>query len=340
MAPSRVRRRFSRLLKLLSDRVSRRRIVKTVNKLRWGPSLLVTGRVLAHPWEYYVRRRAVRRVMTASPSLTVSRAAGFTTFAASDCNEAAAVLDLCRTIYEERRHHVVRPSDTRAKKKKAGHFIELLTDADLIRYPQLIDFCLSPDVVAAVSGYLGTLPILRRVALLLSLPASTDEDSRLFHLDPEDTRQIKIFVNASDVQQGQGPLTFLPADVSSTVINHIRREERLGGKRSLRYRRWMDDEVLTHCTRADLIEHAGPAGAGVLVDTSRYLHFGSRLKPGTYRLVFMAQYLRYHFAFATDANRVEAAGVGRDPLRSRILVDRPGPTPFTAADALRHPRLT
>ena len=34
----------------------------------------------------------------------------------------------------------------------------------------------------------------------------------------------------------------------------------------------------------------GPAGSGVLVDTSRCLHCGSRVKPGTYRLCLYIQY--------------------------------------------------
>lgn len=330
------RKQFSRLSKLFSEQLSSRRFVKTVNSRQWGPSLLVTGRVLAHPWEYYVRRRALRRVMTASPPLTVDDAAGFSTFTASRFKEASVVRDLCEQIYEERRDRVVQPSGSATKMKKADYLVELLADDDLLRYPQLVDFCLSPFVVEAVSRYLGTLPVLRRVGLLLSLPAPTDADSRLFHLDPEDTRQVKVFINVGDVQKSQGPFTFLPADRSATVLEDIRQGDRQAGKPGLRYRRWTDEEVLARCKPEDFIQLAGPAGTGVFVDTSRCLHFGSRLEPGTYRLVFMAQYLRYHFAFPTDANRVEAARTGRDPLRSRMLVHRPGPTPFGASIASRH----
>jgi len=311
--------------------MSRRRLAKSLNKRHGGPELLVAGRVLAHPWEYYTRRRAARRLMTTRPALTIDPAAGFNKFEASAVPEAAAVIDLCHTVYEQRRDRIVTPSETRTKTRKADHFVELLTDEDLVQYPQLVDFCLSPSVLDAVSRYLGTLPVLHRVGLLLSLPSPTHEDSRLFHLDPEDTRQIKVFINLVEVRDAHGPLNFLPGNVSSTVTQAIRREERAVRKPSLRYRRWMDHEVLAYCQESDVIRVAGPAGTGVMVDTSRCLHFGSRMAPETRRLVFMAQFLRYHFAFATDANRVEAAKAGRDPLRSRVLVERPSPMPFGAS---------
>ena len=306
-------------------------MVKALNKRHGGPELLVAGRVLAHPWEYYTRRRAARRLMTACPAFTINPAAGFNKFEASAVPEAAVVIDLCRTIYEQRRDRVVTPPEMHAKPKKADHFVELLTDEDLVQYPQLVDFCLSPSVLEAVSRYLGTLPVLHRVGLLLSLPSPTHEDSRLFHLDPEDTRQIKVFINLLEVQDANGPLTFLPGNVSSIVTQGIRREERAVGKPSLRYRRWMDHEVLSHCQESDVVSVAGPAGTGVMLDTSRCLHFGSRVAPETHRLMFMAQFLRYHFAFATDGNRVEATRAGRDPLRSRVLMERPSTMPFAAS---------
>ena len=96
------------------------------------------------------------------------------------------------------------PPPTTTKHK--GYLIELLNDEDLLRYPQLVDFCLSRPVVEAVARYLGTLPILRRVGLWLSFPAPSDGSSRLFHLDPEDLTQVRMFVNIIDISTSQGPL--------------------------------------------------------------------------------------------------------------------------------------
>jgi hypothetical protein len=60
------------------------------------------------------------------------------------------------------------------------------------------------------------------------------------------------------------------------------------------------------------------------VDTSRCVHQGSRMEPGTFHLVFQAQFLRYHFPFATATNRFDRARVGNDAVISRLLAPRPG----------------
>jgi hypothetical protein len=44
-------------------------------------------------------------------------------------------------------------------------------------------------------------------------------------------------------------------------------------------------------------------------------------------LVFYAQYLRYHFAYPTDRNRIEASWTANDSLEARLLSPRPGRTP-------------
>ena len=56
-----------------------------------------------------------------------------------------------------------------------------------------------------MSRYLGTLPVLRRVGLWLSLSAPVKGASRLFHLDPEDVTQVRMFVNVIEVSKPQGP---------------------------------------------------------------------------------------------------------------------------------------
>jgi hypothetical protein len=51
------------------------------------------------------------------------------------------------------------------------------------------------------------------------------------------------------------------------------------------------------------------------------------------RLVFYAQYLRYHFAYPTDRNRIEPPQEADDPLVARLLAPRPGRMPYTGATA-------
>ena len=282
----------------------------------------IDANIARHPWEYYVRRKAAKALAAQPAGFTIGRAAGFARFDESDFGEVPAIVRLCRQIYDEKRHAVKPPASSSTRHK--GYLIELLTDDDLVRYPQLVDFCLSRGVTEAVTRYLGTLPVLRRVGLWLSFAAPMDGASRLFHLDPEDFTQVRMFLNVIDIRREQGPLTFLPADVSDTALARLWRDDRKNRARKSELRRWTDEEVLTRASMLPCIELVGPSGSGAFVDTSRCAHFGSRMKPGTHHLVFQAQFLRYHFPFATATNRFDRGRAGRDPVLSRLLADRPG----------------
>jgi hypothetical protein len=299
--------------------LSFRRFAKGSRRLR---RLWILANIARHPWEYYVRRRAANDMAGRRPGITIGRAEGFVQFGESDFAEVAGIVRLCRQIYDAKRDQVKPPP--KASTKHKGYLIELLSDDDLQRYPELVDFCLSPPVVSAVSRYLGTLPVLRRVGLWLSFPAPADGASRLFHLDPEDFTQVRMFLNVIDISKPQGPLTFLPADVSAHALDRLWRDDRAAGVRKPELRRWTDEEILARAGSSRCIDLAGPAGSGAFVDTSRCAHYGSRMEPGTSHLVFQAQFLRYHFPFATATNRIDPGRARGDAIMSRLLARRPG----------------
>jgi hypothetical protein len=319
LAPSQVRDAFS------PDAFTRRE--KRLNSSTTGRAFLRACVIARHPWEYFLRRQAARRLVAPNAPVSIDPAAGFSRFTMTDFEGLPRVVSLASAIYEERRAQL----GARGFNSRKKEFMEeILTDEDLRRYPEFVQFCLSAPVVQAVSGYLGTLPVLRRVGLLLSSPADTNADSRLYHLDPEDFRQVKIFVNIFDVTPDHGPLTWLPGHVSDAVLKGVWQRQKDARERKDQFRRWSDEEVGAHSTPADLVQLTGPAGSGAFVDASRCLHFGSRIKPGGMRLVFCAQYLRYHFSYPTDRNRFEVPRTVADPLAARLLAPRPGRTPYGA----------
>jgi len=61
----------------------------------------------------------------------------------------------------------------------------------------------------------------------------------------------------------------------------------------------------------------GGPGSGVLVDTSRCLHFGSRVKPGTYRLCLYIQYC----SSREHGNLFDVARYSTDPVRLLATVN-------------------
>jgi hypothetical protein len=109
------------------------------------------------------------------------------------------------------------------------------------------------------------------------------EKSQMWHIDDEDFRQIKCFVNLHNVGPMNGPFTFIPAQKSDEIRRKI--------GHGWRGRRLEDSEIMAHCKPEDIISVTGGPGTGVFVDTSRCLHFGSRARGG-HRLVMMFQYTR------------------------------------------------
>lgn len=173
--------------------------------------------------------------------------------------------------------------------RKQSFLRYLLTDEDLRKSPELVEFALSDRMLGAATRYLGMVPYLSRVDLVHSLPRPGDNiDSQLFHLDPEGLRQVKFFIYVYDVGDGEGPFSFIPADASARVLREtFERRKAQGAPIS---RRYSDEEVAAAGGADALVTVKGPAGTGVAVDTSQCLHLGSRVQPGTFRLILYLQY--------------------------------------------------
>ena len=180
--------------------------------------------------------------------------------------------------FEQLERRRSRPSSCQRKQSFYRH---LLKDEDLRRNPDLVEFALSEQMLGPVTQYLGMVPYLTRVDLVYSVSRGTDEkiESQLFHLDHEGLQQVKYFIYVYDVDEPEGPFTFLPADTSFRVVNDVRTwRKRHGGGRDVESRRYLDDEITAVNAAQDIVTVKGPAGSGVAVDTSRCLHLGSRVQ--------------------------------------------------------------
>ena len=217
--------------------------------------------------------------------------------------EFSSVLATCRRVFERKQAEVAAQmagfetwsADKQAKfmSRKQSFYRHLLKDEDLRRDPDLVDFALSDRMLKPVTQYLGMVPFLTRVDLVYSVSRGTDDkiESQLFHLDHEGLRQVKYFIYVYDVDEPEGPFTFLPADTSFRVVNDVRTwRKKHGGGRDVESRRYLDEEITAVDAAQDIVAVKGPAGSGVAVDTSRCLHLGSRVSPGAFRLVLYLQY--------------------------------------------------
>jgi hypothetical protein len=140
-------------------------------------------------------------------------------------------------------------------------------------------FALQPEVLSVLSEIYGELPRLSYVAITRSLPTESDyQISQLWHRDYDDTRVIKLFVYLTDVGEGDGPFTFLPAPISDQVGFTLRSHQ-------------SDERIGRSVDLGQAVSMSGPKLTAFMVETSRCLHMGSRVEAGHSRLMYTATYV-------------------------------------------------
>ncbi len=142
-------------------------------------------------------------------------------------------------------------------------------------------------------------------------------------------------MNLQGRRSAEGPFTFIPAAETTRIVNTIKKQR--SPEQEMAAGRYLDDELAAVGALEKAISVSGPKGSAALVDTSRCLHFGSRVKPGTYRLCLYIQYCtsREH------GNMFDASRYANDPVRYLATINsarmpqerRVGP----ASDGLTHP---
>ena len=225
------------------------------------------------------RRRRLRDLASTFPApsadLRVPGSAGFKVVPPGQITSAAPLIALCRRLTSLSAHKV--------SKKSQLH--SLVGVQQVAEFHEFLDFCLDPMILGVGADYLGELPILASVEFWHSTATDAEfANSQLYHCDLDDFRQFKVFLFVSDVDIDCGPLTLLPGNVSDRV------------RRTLRYRpssgnvRIADERIRPLLSPDDEQVLLGPSGTIVFVDTSRLLHFGSRVSSRD-RYVVMVQYL-------------------------------------------------
>lgn len=166
-----------------------------------------------------------------------------------------------------------------------SYFQDVWTAADAERYPSFLDFATSNDVLAPVSHYLGSVPILSTtlpsgIRFVESNAAFDDRpnsphDSQLYHIDYYSLPNVYVLVLLRDTTIEQGPWTFLPRAASQKAVVALSYWSRQRGYRV------SDDDIYTVADRKDVIEFCYPRGTVLFIKSSGCFHYGSRnsIKP-------------------------------------------------------------
>lgn len=270
--------------------------------------LAVTDAVTS-PRDALQRRTAAAAYNRRHADTRMTREDGYAMLVPGSVAGAEEAIALSLRLFEEKQRQL--EATASGSSKKAAFLRSILTNQDLAENSALVDFALSDSLLSPVTNYLGTIPHLNRIDLLYSVNHGGPDaiSSQIYHLDPEGTRQAKLFMNLRDVGPDEGPFTFIPASETRRIITAIRK--RRPGDAEMAAGRYLDEELAAVGGLDKAISVDGAKGSAALVDTSRCLHFGSRVKPGTYRLCLYIQYCtsREH------GNMFDAGRYANDPVR-------------------------
>lgn len=160
-------------------------------------------------------------------------------------------------------------------------FQEIPIDDLLEKYPSLLDFVTSSDVLVTICRYLGFIPVLTPTlpnGIRFNESWSGHDDappgyfrgSHLHHLDYHDTPMAYLIVLLKDVTMENGPFCFLPDSASKKVTA------------AFNYKGWgvphrlTDEQVYSVVPESELVTICYPAGTVYYLDPSKCYHYGSR----------------------------------------------------------------
>lgn len=258
----------------------RRSYLFMLNKLRLPRPLatrLVKGSVIAlSPSTQRERRIGVRPLKAA---LAIGEDKGYRLYSPDELPGTRAAVAALAALFDKAKAS----GDLSRQAQSKPFLISAVPQLDLLRDPAVRDFVLSDVMADTAIRYFGEVPILTELSLYWSPPNETMAKSQLYHFDAEDYRQLKVFLNVFEVTPDCGPLTLMPAGVSRRIgaTSHY-----AGGRRT----RLADEAVSQEAAPGEEIKVTGPPGAGIFVDTSRCLHYGSRGNRRE-RLVMMIQFM-------------------------------------------------
>jgi hypothetical protein len=258
--------------KLKVPRVSAIRIARTIN-------------ILAKPLTQIQRRRAAEEITRqragTKPAVTIDKKEGYAFTSPKEVPEIGLAIAEAAGIYRAAAEKQALERVEGGTSRKA-FMMQAAEGAAMNRYTDIMRAAVARPVLDAVSEYLGEVPILGNVTIMVSVPNDSQVGSQLYHLDFADEKQVKLFIYVDEVTQDNGPFTFTPVSVTNELIKAYGYDR---GRLSI-------DQVEKAVGPAKEIQVTGPAGTALLCDTSRCLHYGSNRNKTT-RIVLLIQYVAH-----------------------------------------------
>jgi hypothetical protein len=135
--------------------------------------------------------------------------------------------------------------------------------------PELLLFGLNERLLRLAAAYLRVPVALSSVHLRRDFGTGAQVGTRLWHLDTEDARVIRLLVYLTDVSAETGPFEFIPKCHAPRL-----RDLRARARQSAGHEPISDTELSEHVAAAHWAQVSGPAGTLLLADTATLFHHG------------------------------------------------------------------
>lgn len=268
-------------------------------------------------WKEELKRKTLAsgynvRTMDRKIAMDISNQ-GFAKTNLSRLSMCSELLSACETVVEQWRALDSASRASLAEMDAKQFRPNILEKRDLLTTPIFLRFATSQDILNPVICYLKTIPVLAEVTLWWTFKNDLLQQSQRFHLDQEDYKQVKVFVNIWRVDIENGPLTIVPLEASKAIYQSVRQP----------YGRIEDEQVFAKCPEAEILSLTGGKGEVAFVDTTRLYHMGSRARQGE-RLVLVFHYVP--FTCIMEPNAVVLKGMSRElettdsEIKNRLLL--------------------
>jgi len=137
----------------------------------------------------------------------------------------------------------------------------------LIKYPDLFLWGLQDRLLHIAENYLGLPVAYDTFTCTLSLKQVREAGTRLWHIDHEDRRMIKVIIYLNDVNEEGGPFQWIHPTTSQKLLASVPSKFDFLTQKEL-------EQYLPQMAPPDFVSCTGQAGTVVFVDTARAYHRG------------------------------------------------------------------
>jgi hypothetical protein len=225
-----------------------------------------------------------------------------------------------------------------------SYFQDLWRPDDALEFPSFVDFATSSDLLATVSRYLQSVPVLTTtlpsgIRFVESNAEFDDQpdmphDSQLYHIEYYSQPNVYVLVLLRDTTLRNGPWTFVPKGSSQAARGALGYWQRGKGYRV------SDEELYSVVDRSEVIEFSSPRGTVLFIESSGCFHYGSRasVEPRFQLMYGFSGVCRTDFSEVFMTPRQLPVGAGDSFLRKLVLDRRlapPGQSETIAREPLR-----